>query len=590
MTSFGALIWQDSHRTTMPNSTEPPTASSSLPPAPRSRPVPSTLRTLKVLVLSDLGACSRSWLVRGFLLITLIVSILALKGMQGDQASASKMLEALYSTYILIWMHGIIFIAGSALIREQDCLSDAILSRGITRGEYISAKLLARFITTVSLIAAILLPSSFWAIRQDDLVRTETGYISANAQSVTVEAWEPKKIFAAVAGSILELDIEVGDEVHAGDVLSLIDDRLLYDALETARRAEQDARNEIDNSHRRYENSKRAVSQAEEALNRAERVLIAKDLMSKLEQSDREADLRSRKRELKDAENAMQQSRAAIRIAERAGEETQSKILAARKKVSDATITAPITGYVTEVMVQASQSVGIGTHLFTIAPLDDYELRVPIYKFSEFKRLEVGLDAYVTIQSTEFKGQIDRLGAMTEKDRYGRESNYAIVRFQGDGTLGLLGLNADVRIVLPPPEEKLSNGAKLMNTLTGRGEDDIESRTASVTVPWMLIASSKVIGCATLLVSFSLFLAVLFRNSLVAILGTIGLWHISNLFFDFAGLPELSYLEIVRTMDKVLGGIANPADELKVLAWMFGISLSFVFVTIARFRSRDPQK
>ena len=554
------------------------------------RIVPSTLRTLRVLVLTDLQACTRSWLVRGFFVVTLLVSILALKGMQGNQASASQMLETLYSTYILIWMHGIIFIAGSALIREQECLGDAILSRGITRSEYISAKLFARLLTTICLIAAVILPASFWAIRQDDLVRTETGYVSANAQSVTVEAWEPKKIFAAVEGSILEMNIEVGDEVHAGDVLSLIDDRLLYDALESARRTEQDSRNEIDNSHRRYENSKRAVSQAEEALTRAERVLIAKDLMSKLEQSDREADLRSRKRELKDAENAMHQARAAIRTAERAGEEAQTKILAARKKVSDATITAPITGYVTEVIIQASQSVGVGAHLFTIAPLDDYELRVPIYNFTEFKRLEEGLDAYVTVQSSEFKGTIERLGAMTEKDRYGRDSNYVIVRFQGDGTLGLLGLNADVRMVLPPPEEKLSNSAKLMNALTGHGEDDIETRTTSVTLPWMLIASAKVFGCAAFLVSFSLFLAVLFRNSLVAILGTVGLWHISNLIFDFAGLPELSYFEIVRTMDKVLGGIANPGDELQVLAWMFGTSLSLVLLTIARFRSRDPQK
>lgn len=548
------------------------------------------VETLIVLIRSDLSSCARSWLVRGFLVISTLVSILAMKGMQSDQAVASRMLETLYATYILIWMHGIIFIAGSALLREQDCLSDAILSRGITRGEYIGAKLFSRCLTTFILLGSVILPTSFWAIRQDQLVRTETGHVSANAQSVTVDAWEPKKVFTAVEGSILEMELEVGDEVHVGDVLALIDDRILHDALETERRSEQNARNEIDNSHRRYENAKRAVSQAEEALTRSERVLIAKDLMSKLEQSDREADLRTRKRELKDAENAMHQSRDAILIAERGLEESQTRVLTARKRLSDATITAPVTGYVTEVLVQASQNVGVGTQMFTVAPLDEYELRVPIYNFNEFKRLDDGLDAYITIQGTEYKGTIDRLGAMTEKDRWGRMSNYAIVRFKGDGTLGLLGLNADVRMVLPPPDKKPGNGEKLMNALTGHGEDDLESRTASVTYPWMLIASGKIFGCATLLVTFALFMAVLFRNSLVAILGTIGLWHISNLIFDFAGLPELSYLEMVRTMDKVLGGIANPGDELQVLAWLIALSLGFTGLTLSIFIRRDPQK
>ena len=554
------------------------------------RIVPSRFASVRTLIQSDLSACARSWLVRGFLAVSAFVSLLALKGMQADQAAASRILETIYSTYILVWMHGVVFIAGSALLREQDCLGDAILSRGITRGEYIIAKLVARGFVTLSTIAVVLLPASFWAMRQDALIRTETGYKSANAESVVIEAWEPKKIFAAVQGPILEMEMEVGDQVHVGDVLALLDDRLLFDKLESERRAEQDARNEVDNSHRRYENAKRAISQAEEALTRAERALIAKDLMSKLEQSDREADLRTRKRELKDAENAMRGERDAITKAERAVENAAARVLAARKDLSEATVTAPVTGYLTEVLVQASQNVSIGTQLFTVAPLDEYQLRVPIYNFEEFKRLEDGLDAYITLQDTEFKGTIDRLGAMTEKDRWGRMSNYAIVRFQGDGTLGLLGKNADVRMVLPPKEEKLTGADKIMNALTGHGEDDLESRTASVTLPWMLIASARVYGCAAFLVCFSLLVAVMFRNSLIAILGTVGLWHISNLIFDFAGLPELSYLEMVRTMDKVLGGIASPQDELIALAWLGALTLLTAIFTAAIFVRRDPVK
>jgi hypothetical protein len=179
---------------------------------------------------------------------------------------------------------------------------------------------------------------------------------------------------------------------------------------------------------------------------------------------------------------------------------------------------------------------------------------------------------------------------MTQPDRWGRDSNYAVVRFKGDGTLGLLGLPADVRLVLPPPEARTSRAAALLNALTGRSSDAPVSRSASVTPGWMLIGLAKVLGCACLLVTMTLTLLIVCRNTLTAILGVIGLWHISNLIFDFVGLRELSYLEMVRTMDKVLGGVARPVDELTALAWLFGIAAGFGALAVALFVSRDPPR
>jgi multidrug resistance efflux pump len=555
--------------------------------AVRKRP-PGRWHSIFILSQVDFSSMGRSWLVLGFLVVSSIITVLQLKGMQANNEVASQMLEAVYGMYILVWMHAIIFIAGGALAREQDCLGDAILSRGITRGEYIGAKLIARCLAVTLLVGVVLLPASFWAIRQDDLVRTETGFLSAKAQGIRIEAWEPKKVFTEMEGIILTLHKELGDSTQAGEVLALIDDRKYFDELEAERRAEQDALNEIDNSHRRAENARRLVAQAEEAIARAERGLLAMDLFSKLEQADRAADLRMRKRELNNAENEMHVAQDNILKAERAAETARARYLNARKRLTHATIVAPTSGYITELLVQASQSVNVGGHLLTVAPLDEYQLRVPIYKLKEFQRLKPGLDAFITIQGVEYKGAVDRLGPMTQADRWGRQSNYAIVRFRGDGTLGILGLNADVRIALPPSEKPVDRATALLNAFTGRGQDDLESRTASVTVPWMLTALAKVIFCACFLVAVSLCLAVVFRNSLVAILATIGFWHISNLLFDFAGLPELSYFEIVRTMDKVLRGIATPAEEFTTLAWFGGITAALAVVTIALFIRKDP--
>ncbi len=233
---------------------------------------------------------ARSWLCRGFFLASVVITVLELKGMQAGQKAASQMLEAVYATYLLVWMHGVIFIAGSALAREADCLNDAILSRGVTRGEYIMGKLLGRCLAIVLLIAGTLLPMSIWAIRQDKLVRTEEGYVTSAARNTKVEAWEPKKIFNEVGGTVKEMTLKVGDSVRTGDTLAVLDDRVVFDELETERRAEENARTEVINARRKVEDARRNVAQAEDALEKAERSLVAKDLLSKLEQADRQTE------------------------------------------------------------------------------------------------------------------------------------------------------------------------------------------------------------------------------------------------------------------------------------------------------------
>jgi multidrug efflux pump subunit AcrA (membrane-fusion protein) len=576
------------HQNAAPDST-PPEPSRDVP-TQVARPLPPRWTALRVLTFADLKVLWRSWLCRGFVIATALLTVLSLKGMEAEQKVASQMLEAVYVTYLLVWMHGVIFIAGAALSREQDCLNDAILSRGITRGEYISGKLLARSLAVLFMIGAVLVPCSFWAIRQDTLVRREGGYVAALAHNTRIEAWEPRKVFAGADGSIAELSVELGDSVRAGEVLALLDDRLLFDQLETERRAEDTARNEVANAQRRYEDAQRAVAHAEDAIARAERGLIAKDLLSRLEQADRETDLRARKRDLQQTHNQLRVAGDEIGTAERSVENAQARVREARKRLAQATVTAPISGYVTELPVQATQPVGYGTHLLTLAPLDEFQIQVPVYQFDDFKRLRTGLTAHIKIGATEYTGTIERLGATTQDDRWGRTSNFVIVRFQGDGTLGLLGQNADVRLVLPPPEEKITRVGAILDTLTGRGVDDLDSRTASVTTGWMFVALGKVLGCALLLVVLTILLLTLTRSTLVAVLVAVGLWHVSNLLFDFAGLPDLSYLEMVRSMDKVLGGVARVGQELSTLAWLGGISLAFALITQLLFISRDPPK
>ncbi len=552
------------------------------------RSPPTWWQSTLILAGVDLASLWRSWLCRGFFLVSAVVAVITLKGLQSEEATASMMLEVVYTTYLLVWMHAVIFVAGSALMREQDCLTEAILSRGVTRGEYIGAKLIARSVAILVMIVAVLVPASTWAIRQDQLVRTDLGYIATPSRDTEVEAWDPSIVFAGADGAIVGPPVELSDEVRAGDVLAQLDDTDLFAALETDRRAEEDARANVEDARRLHDESLRAVSEAEDGLGRAERGLLGASLLSAVERADREADFRARERELQTAVDRVVQEQSDITTAENALEEAGTRVRETRTLLGESTITTPISGIVIEALAQEGQRVSRGEQLFTVAPLYEYQLSVPIFELREFQRLEAGLTAYVTIQETEFTGTVDRLGATTQENRWGVRSNLAIVRFRSEEAQGLLGRNADVRIVLPPREDEPSMAGALLNTITGRGQDDAETRTASVTHEWMTIALLKVVGCACLLITLSLLASVLTRNALVGILGVAGIWHISNLLFDFAGLPQLSYLEISRTMDKVLAGVANLGDELAAIAWLFGIAAVLGGLTVVAFISRDP--
>lgn len=554
------------------------------------RRLPTRWQSILILARLDLSALWRSWLCRGFFLVSALLTMLTLKGMQSAEMVAAHMLDGVYATYILIWMHVVIFISGGALTREQDCLNDAILSRGVTRGEYIGSKMVARTAALLFMIVGVLLPASFWAIRQDALVRTEHGYLASHSRDTEVLAWEPKQVFVGSSGTLRERRVKMSALVHVGDILGQLDDRELFDMVETRRRAEENARVEIENAHRRHKEAENEVVDAEEAVERSKRVLWAAEFLSKREIADGEADVRGRQRDLEDARSRVGKGKDAITAGERALAEAQMLLREVRDRLGHATITAPITGYVIEMLAQEGQQVGRGMHLFTIAPLDEYQLNVPIPDFDEFQRIKKGLTAYVTIEEKEFTGTVDHVSATAESDRWGNKSNRAVVRFSGKGSQGLLGRGADVRIVLPPTDKEANMAGALLDTITGHGVDDTQTRTTSVTPLWMLIGLFKLIGLTCLLIALSLFAAVLCRNALFAILSVTGIWHISNFVFDFVGLPELSYLEVVRTMDKVLGGVAHLGDEVRTLAWLFGITALIGFLTATLFIHRDPPK
>ncbi len=86
---------------------------------PVQRKLPGRFRSYWVLARSDLTSISRSWMVRGFLLCTALITVLQLKGMQANKEVASRMLEAVYAMYLLVWMHGVILLPGALSLENR---------------------------------------------------------------------------------------------------------------------------------------------------------------------------------------------------------------------------------------------------------------------------------------------------------------------------------------------------------------------------------------------------------------------------------------------------------------------------------------
>jgi hypothetical protein len=119
--------------------------------------------------------------------------------MQAEQRPRARCLNALrqLSAGLVARRH---LHAGGAFAREQDCLNDAILSRGLTRGEYFSGKLVARAGGSVDdhgrAPARVFLGDPAGSTRP-----VEAGQVLSQARNTRIEAWEPEKVFTSTHGS-----------------------------------------------------------------------------------------------------------------------------------------------------------------------------------------------------------------------------------------------------------------------------------------------------------------------------------------------------------------------------------------------------
>ncbi|WP_061931931.1 efflux RND transporter periplasmic adaptor subunit [Aureimonas sp. AU22] len=187
-------------------------------------------------------------------------------------------------------------------------------------------------------------------------------------------------VTAEVTGRLLEVPVDVGQPVKAGDVLARFDETLLRSAL-SAREATLEAR-------------RSEIRLAEWTLERREQ-LGTRGITS-------DADLLSARSQLL---NLQAQARA-----------LEAEVADARKGLEDAVVTAPFDGVVASRAVEAGQTVGLNAELLQLVDMSTVEVAasVPTSRISDIAIGQVARLRFEGVGERVFEGRVARIAPEAE--------------------------------------------------------------------------------------------------------------------------------------------------------------------------------
>lgn len=248
-----------------------------------------------------------------------------------------------------------------------------------------------------------------------------TGIIKAQVGAIV-------KIGARATGTIKEMNVKVGDEVHKGQLIAVIDDRELRAMLDEAQAKLARATAELAQVEAVYP-KRIAEAQAEERLSQAKsayaasnlkrqdelytKALIAKDVLDAAQRDALVAknEVLARQASLVRLETEFEKERFK---AQKAKEEAEAVIESVKTKISYTRIVSPIDGVVALVTSQAGETVVAGLQVANlITVLDPTRLEMWIYvDETDVGQVKPGLPVEFRVDAypgTTFSGSVDQI-------------------------------------------------------------------------------------------------------------------------------------------------------------------------------------
>lgn len=301
------------------------------------------------------------------------------------------------------------------------------------------------------------------------------------------------KVSPEVSGEVIELSVEEGDSVRAGDLLVKIRPDLLENALERSQAALNQQRANLADSKARASKARANFTRAKLDWDRQQK-LKTENVISEADYETAQANFKAAQEDLNSADQNVIAAQYLVKT-------SLADVANAKENLALTTIRAPMTGIVSKLSVEKGERVlGTaqmqGTELFRIADLGKMEVRVDVNE-NDIIRVAIGDTAIIDVDSYSymdktFKGIVTQI-ANTANDK---ASSDAVTEFEvrirvlNDSYRELIeqedmkypfrpGMTASVEIITQRKEGILTVPLSAVTTrgqkeIEGRGEDDDE--------------------------------------------------------------------------------------------------------------------
>jgi HlyD family secretion protein len=278
------------------------------------------------------------------------------------------------------------------------------------------------------------------------------GLVSVVQASGKIEPKRKVDISADISGRVVQVAVEEGQWVNAGDLLLRIEPTQYIAAVRRAEAA-------VSQSQARAAQQRAQLTKAQSDLNRAEQLSRTNELVSA-------ADVEQARTQVQVAEQEYQAMRFAIN-------QSQAAVSEARDQLSKTTIVAPMSGRVTRLNIEQGETAVVGTMnnpgslLLTIADLSVMEAKVQVDE-TDVPGLTLGDSASVKVDAfpgQAFSGRVTAIG------------NSSIQLPSGGGGSQQQSVDYEVVITLDNPP------ADLRPDLSATAEIVTETRQNSLSVP-----------------------------------------------------------------------------------------------------------
>ena len=232
------------------------------------------------------------------------------------------------------------------------------------------------------------------------------------------------KISSDVSGEIVELYVEEGDSVKAGQVLARIDPEAYESAVESAGANVNVSRSELARSKSAIENASATLEQTKSQVETARRThernkkLRADGVISAQALENSESALLELEANLRSAEASYRSAQQAAKTAEFNVESSQAGYKEIRTNLNRTTIAAPTAGIVSKLNVEKGEIVVgtiqmTGTEMMRIANFSSMEVQVEVSE-NDILRVSVGDTADIEVDAyldKKFKGIVTEMAS-----------------------------------------------------------------------------------------------------------------------------------------------------------------------------------